>query len=766
MRQATRLLLLTCGIWLLSEFLSGCAPEAGPSLDVTPTFQTKTSAPTGAPAATVIGPGASGKPRIAGGPIPPGAPTAAAGRLSPPPLPQGTVGEALALDQVTLAQFINEVFAKTLKLNVQVDPTVEKRTDLVTLRTGRPLTANELLSMAEKILAGYGIGVTWNGDFVRIAPDEALMSEMPTLIRSRALPEIPTQLRPIFQIVDLQQVSANDMMSWLTNAYGSKVRLFSSPSAHAIMVFGLPENVAAVVEAVRLLDQPRLAGRQSLRASPVYWAAGGLASKLAEVLRAEGYDAAISSNATAANPPAILLVPVEANNTLLAFAANPALLAHIQQWITDLDKPGQTDPSRNIFIYQVQNTTASSLGQTVESVLSGQQKGAAATPEVRLEQAGQTSAQLSSAGFSSLSTVSQPGQTGSAPGALTTPSYPTAPNSPGGTSSATLQGNRRLVIDEARNALIFVGTAQDYSQIHQLLEVLDKPPREALIEVTVAEVDLSSSEALGVEFTQPIGLSGGERGLLGTGSNVLAPLSSSSTSTSGTSSSSTSSSTGLPIGTSGFNLAIFNSANDARLLLNAYAQKTKVTVLSTPRIVAKSGGEAKIDVGTQVPVITSQGTTNTIQNAGTTGILQSIEYIQTGVLLQVNPVIHSGNQIDLKLAQEVSNALPNSTPGISSPLIQNRKVDTEITLTDGQTAMIGGMISQNRTDSDAGIPYLKDIPGLGLLFNTQSPSKSRVELLVFITPYVVSDGEDSKRITQQFQQQMETWPKPSGELHW
>lgn len=743
MRQAARLLPVICGILLLSVPLTACGPDAGPQLEVTPTFQPRTSEQAAATkGTTVIGPSSSAAGKITEGPHAPAGGTSVAGKTVSPPLPRGMVGESLTLEQVTLAQFINEVFAKTLQLNVQVDQTVEKRTDLVTLRTGRALSANELLAMAEKILAGYGIAVSWDGEVMHIAPNDVLASQMPVLIRSRALPEIPSQLRPIFQIVDLDKVSLNDMTVWLTNAYGTKVKIFGSPGTHSIMVFGLPENVAAVVEAVHVLDQPRFAGKRNIRANPVYWSAPALASKLADVLRAEGYDAGVASNSTSGNPPAILLVPVETNNSLLAFASDPAVLAHIAQWVRDLDTPGQVDPSRNIFIYQVQNTTAASLGQTVDAVLSGRSKtGTSNTPEVRLEQAGRT--------------------TQNAPGQTTNPQ--TASAAATAAAGGGAQTGSHLVVDEARNALIFVGTAVDYSHVQQLLETLDKPPREALIEVTVAEVSLSDSSALGVEFTVPTNLPGGYTSRLGTGSNVLAPTTNS---TSSSSSSTSGSSSGLSVGSTGFNWAILNNVGDMRFLLNAYSQSSKVTVLSTPRIVAKSGGEAKIEVGTEVPIITSQGTTNTIQNAGTSGILQSIEYRKTGVLLTVDPVVHSGNQIDLKVSQEVSQAIPNSTPGISSPLIQNRNVDTQVTLTDGQTVVIGGMITENRTSSDAGVPYLKDIPGLGLLFNSQSPSKERNELLVFITPYVISDSGDSQRITEQFREQMQAWPKPSGELHW
>jgi general secretion pathway protein D len=617
--------------------------------------------------------------------------------------------------------------------------------------------------MAQNILAGYGIGVTWDGSVLHIAPEDALMAQMPDLIRSRALPEMPIALRPVFQVVDLHQVSAADMAAWLTNAYGAKVKIFAAGKTPAVMLFGLPENVRAAVDAIGALDQARLAGRQSLRVSPVYWTAKDLAGKLVEVLRAEGYDVSSTAVGTAgggAQTP-IMLVPVEANNSLIAFAADAKILTHIRQWIADLDQPGRVDPLRSIFIYMVQNTTAASLGKIVQGVLGGQAVGGPTT-EVPLERAGRTRSTMMTGGQTSA--YGTPGTTTTA-AALPAPAAasPTAPAGAGAPANDTSNptgaqlpetdrtgggSNPRLVIDQARNALVIVGTAQDYQRIRPLLESLDRAPREALIEVTVVELTLNDTDNLGINWTSVNHLGSGYLQRLGTGANVLA--------TGG----------GLALGTSGFNYAILNGVGDVRALLNTFAENKRLSVLSTPRVLAKSGSEAKIEVGTEVPIITSQGSTNTIQNAGTTGILQSIDYRKTGVLLTVRPIIHSGNRIDLTVSQEVSAALANTTPGISSPLIQNRNVSTELTLSDGQTVVIGGLISENRTNDDTGVPYLKDVPGLGLLFRNQALNRDRTELLVFITPYVISSDADSAAITEQFRDQIRAWPVPNTQLRW
>ncbi len=739
----------------LALWLSGCAPEPPPSApptDPIPSFQPKPRVSAAPRGPVVIGP--NRRERVAAGSRPPvtAVPSAAHVTPSPPPLPP--VAEALSLEQVPLPAFVNEVFSKALHLTVQIDQRVTSRTDIVTLRTGRPLPADELFGMAKNILAGYGIGVSWDGSVLHIAPEDALLAQMPELIRSRAVPEMPIALRPIFQVVDLHQVSAADMAAWLTNAYGAKVKIFPAGKAAEVMLFGLPENVRAAVDATTTLDQARLAGRQSLRVTPVYWTARDLAGKLVDVLRAEGYDVASSAAPTAGTQSTVMLVPVEANNSLIAFAADAKVLAHIRQWIADLDQPGQADPLRSIFIYMVQNTTASSLGRIVQGVLGGQAVVGPAS-EVPLERAGRSraSAIASTTGIGAAASTAANPPTGAAaeppPAAATAASnqigaaVPQTAESPGNGASGP-----RLVIDQARNALVIVGTAQDYQRIRPLLEALDRAPREALIEVTIAELTLDDTHNLGINWTSVNHLGKDYTQRLGTGTNVL---------TSGG---------GLELGTSGFNYAILNGVGDVRALLNAFAENKRLSVLSTPRVLAKSGSEARIEVGTEVPIITSQGSTNTIQNAGTTGILQSIDYRKTGVLMTVTPVIHSGNRIDLTVSQEVSQALSNTTPGITSPLIQNRRVSTELTLGDGQTVVIGGLISESRTATDNGVPYLKDVPGLGLLFRNQALTKDRTELLVFITPYVISSDADAAAITAQFRDQMRGWTLPATRPRW
>lgn len=168
-------------------------------------------------------------------------------------------------------------------------------------------------------------------------------------------------------------------------------------------------------------------------------------------------------------------------------------------------------------------------------------------------------------------------------------------------------------------------------------------------------------------------------------------------------------------------------------------------MLSTPRLVARSGGAANIQVGSDVPVITTQAAADQQSGDGSRDVLQSVQFRSTGVLLNIEPVVYSTGRVDLTITQEVSSALPNPNTAIASPIISNRNLSTQLTLDDGGTAVLGGLIRESITRGDTGIPLLKDIPWLGSLFSVDSLNIERTELLVIITAYIIRGSEDRER---------------------
>ncbi|MBL8688779.1 MAG: type II secretion system protein GspD [Rhodospirillaceae bacterium] len=620
--------------------------------------------------------------------------TAAAGALSGAPV-------EVSIDGVPLPSFINAIFGQTLRTNFTVDPKVAARTELVTLRTGGRRPPQEILDLTRQVLATYGVQVVEQENSFQILPSDALMAQTPRIVRQRALAEVPPSLRPVFHYVDIRNVRMQELRGWLVEAYGNKLRIIQVNESNAMLIFGLPEDIAPALEAIRTLDQPRFAGRRGLRLEPVYWSAERLTVKLSEILRTEGYNVSTNVQVVAA----IMMLPIESLNSILVFATDEALLGHVSSWASDLDQPARADPLRRLFYYQVRNTNAEAIAAVMSQVIDGV-----------------------------LSTSALQGGGSAQPGQTATPApAPPAVSAGTGTIAAPLPtqrtpttGGRRLVVDPARNALIFQGSAEEYAQLRGLIESMDQPTRAALIEVTVAEVTLDDTNNLGVEWLLKTSAGGKniDIGTLG----------------------------GLGVGSSGLTMTVFESATDVRAIVNALSSNNRAQILSRPRVLARTGAEARIQVGSEVPIITSQ-TTSPTQTGGTTGVLQQIQYRNTGVILNVKPVVHGSRRVDLEITQEVSEATTNRTSDISSPVISNRRVNTQVALTDGATVMIGGLFSTTQSDGTSGVPFLKDIPGVGQLFRVDSVTNKRTELIVLITPYVVNDDADADAITGSFRRQ-------------
>jgi general secretion pathway protein D len=687
--------------------LAACAPHPveKPGADLR-TLPEKGVAPAAAvPSGPLVAAGGARRTTVLGGPPPPAAAEAPIRpethvALSGPPA-------SLTIEQMPLPAFINTVLGDTLHLTFEIDPRIAQRNDLVTLRTGRALPPGEILALARAVLRDYGIDIIFSGNLARVVPNEALMSQSPGIIRGRSSTDVAENMRPIFQYVPLVSIAASDMGSWLQNAFGQKVRV--TPATGALLLLGLPDDIQAAVQAIRTLDQPRLAGRRSIRIEPAFWSATQLSDRLSDILRAEGYNVSTSVQ----NPGSIVILPLRPSNFLVVFAADQKTLSHVEDWARDLDRVSQIDPQKSVFYYGVRNTTAESLASVLNAVLQGN--------------------------YAARAAAAPPPEAALPPGVAPPPGAPPgAPPPPAGGPPPGTPPPGRIVTDAARNAIIFQGTAEEFGQLRPLIENLDQAPREAIIEVTVAEVTLSDNDTLGLEWILNLGATPNE---------IIR-------------------NTGTGIGTNGFTFTVLNRAGATRLMLNALANDNRVKVLSTPKLLSRSGGEARIQVGAQVPIVTSQGTSSQLQQAGTSAILQTIQYRDTGVILTVKPTIYAGNQIDLEIKQEVSEAVQNNTSGLSTPVINNRTVSTQLSLQDGQTVLLGGLIMENASSTTAGIPGLKDIPGVGFLFGTQQVMKTRSELFVFITPYIVNSGEDAASLAESFKNRYESLPQPASNLHW
>jgi general secretion pathway protein D len=176
-------------------------------------------------------------------------------------------------------------------------------------------------------------------------------------------------------------------------------------------------------------------------------------------------------------------------------------------------------------------------------------------------------------------------------------------------------------------------------------------------------------------------------------------------------------------------------------------------VLSAPSLVVMNNQPAQIQVGDNIPI--SQTTVNTGTSDTT---LSSVEYVQTGVILDVVPRINPGGLVYMDIQQQVSDAQDQaSTNGDTpaNPRISTRSVSTQVAVQSGQTVLLGGLIKQDNADTVSAVPYLGKIPGLRWLFGSTSKSKDRTELIVLITPRVITSSSQARQVTDDYRQQMQ-----------
>ena len=581
-----------------------------------------------------------------------------------------------------LPQFIDAVFGEMLSTTYVVGKNVSARADVVSLRSSGTMSSKAFLDLVSVALEEYGVRVSPEDGVYRIVEDKVLRTRIPRFIKSRARVNTPTSLRPIIQFVELQALDSANVATLLRQAFGNKnprLSIDADRNNNYAVLSGLPEDVDQAVEIIRQLDELNYAGAEVRRYTPKYWDVEEMSEALAQALRREGWQVAIEVNQTRT----ISLMPITYSNDLFIFAKSEAAHRRVDRWLSELDRPVQGGDQEQIFIYQVRNVDAQILAETANAALNSQ---GVSLPNALQDGVGQGR-----------------------------PAQGVGAQIQGGGG-----GGNFFTVDLIGNRILFSGTANEYEKLIKLLEQLDTPAPEVLIEVKIAEVTLTDETSYGVEFF-----------IDDIGSETIQA---------------TAQTGGLGLGSNGITFSVLTGNVDAAV--NAFASNSRVKVLSTPTLVARSGGSSSIQVGQDVPIITSQRAASSQAGDGPLDILQAVDYRSTGVLMQIEPIVFSEDRIDLTITQEVSSTLATANSTINSPTISNRTISTQLSLEDGQTAVMGGLIQEDIIRDDTGVPILKDIPILGQAFSNDALSTTRTELLVLITAYVLRGQDDKSKFVR------------------
>jgi len=396
----------------------------------------------------------------------------------------------------------------------------------------------------------------------------------------------------------------------------------------------------------------------------------------------------------------VRIVPIEHMNAILVVSSRPGYVDDLRGWVEKFDR-GRDTAAPRVFVYHVQHGRAADIAATLSRALGPRTGGGGAVPDTGgLQEAGAPPAPA--AGANPLL------------GGLTA----------GAAANDTPFGDVRITADETNNALLIVTTAEKYRLVEQALQQLDAVPLQVMLEACVAEVHLTNQLQYGLQYY----FRNGNFSLL---RSAVLPAS-------------------LAADTGGLSL-VFSQGNNIQAVLDLIASLTKVTVISAPRVMVVNNRTASIEVGDQVPIATSTAVGVITANAP---VVNTIQLVDTGIILRVTPRVGAGGLVLLDINQEVSSAVATTSSSINSPTIQQRRISSSIAVQDGQTLAIGGLISDTRTKSRSGIPYLMDLPYVGPLFSLRNDQVDRTELIVLITPRVVHDEHEADQVTEELREKL------------
>jgi general secretion pathway protein D len=606
-------------------------------------------------------------------------------------------GVQLNFDQAEVRDVIKVILGDILGVSYTVDPEVQGQ---VTLSTSAPMAEQDLLAVLETVLRANGASLVDTG-----AGAYRVMSADAAIGRSEVLPlgGQPIQVRPGYgiTIVPLRSISATSAAQFIQPLVASPEDIRIDPGRNAILFSGTAAERQNVVETLADLDVDWMADK-SIGLFP-------LEQANAEAVIPELQAIFAPFDPTGAEPALIRFLPLVRMNAVLAIAGDPEQIEEVADWVSRLDY-GQA-AGNQFYVYYLKHAAAEEVAKLLNEAFS---EGPASDPGPTL---GSGSAALGGA-----PPVFQEEDTGEFAAAEDGGQQPFG----GGAAEPppTASGPVKVVASKANNSLLIRATPAEYQRVEATLLRLDTAPWQVLIEATIAEVVLTDQLRYGVQYFLESGSFAA--GFVGALQDSLTPT---------------------PI-TPGFNFLF--TPGGSNITIDALSRLTDVRVLSAPSVVVQDNSEAVLTVGDEIPVQTRASQSVIDPDAP---LVASIEYRDTGVILQVRPRINSNQVVSLEIAQEVSR-VPN--PESLTPTITQRKITSRVSVQNGQTVVLGGLIQDSESRGRDRIPVLGEIPVVGNLFGTTNSTNIRTELIVFITPRVIRNPEDARDVSEELRSRLKS----------
>lgn len=626
---------------------------------------------------------------------------------------------SINVNRMMLPEFVIYVVGETLKIPFVMDQAMMEDKRVVTFSTPQPISADKALEMVTGVLEKYDLFVEEKAGALHVMQKPSMPKPTMNIQSGR---EIDESRGDVLQIIPLKFLRVAEIQSLITDLSRGSVQIKPYARENVLILHGNSVNMQQIIDFINYFDVPSLQDKKILFVRLIYWEPDEFIGQLTKMLEGMGIIAAKTPK-----EPGPLFIAIRQMNAVLVIAPDETTMKYILDWKNRLDTVEAAGSDEKAYTFAPQYSRASDIVNSLLALYgiaprsdnaSGRDASSSAKAYQTTGQGFQTPV-ADSQGSTFGSSISQPasGKTASSDASFHAASLPSL----------------KIAADNNKNVVIMICSPSVYRQHLGLLRQLDTQPKQVLIEATIAELSLTDELKYGVEWYINNTINNGPI----TG-GTLGHLIDAST------------------GNLGMAFNYVTSTANFKAMINALATKNKANILSTPRLTVLDNHEAVIQIGQDVPVATGEQTT-----AASTGteptILRSIQYRSLGIILKVKPTINTEGLLTLELTQEVSDLSKNTGVG-DSPIIAIRRINTSVVAANGQTVALGGLMKQQKGIIERKVPLLGDIPLIGNLFKVTENTDDRTELLILVTPTILTKTDDATKITDELKKEIK-WMK-------
>jgi len=641
---------------------------------------------------------------------------APATRPSPPAIATPTragSGVVFNFDNADIYEVIR-VMSEILKINYMIDPRVK---GVVNIHTSGQISSADVFPIFQSILRLNGATAVKRDGIYEIVPlpEAKKLPSAPSLPRDSGKPL--SEERYVIQILPLKYISVTEVSKMIKPFLSDGADIVEHPPSNILIMGDLASNVKKSMDIIGLFDIDIFTDLR-VRIYPI------LNADVVEVAKElERIFSSFEISTKSGRGVGITFTPIARINSLLAVSSIPNIFEKVEGWLKELDKIPLEGTKYSVFVYHVQNAKAKDLAEVLKQVYVTAKEKKTEFKEKVAEQVPR--------------------------GTKPPPTVPSAPASATSDGGAVPEGEINVVVDETNNALVVRAFARDYKSILETVKKLDIYPRQVLIEVLLADITLKDESEFGIDLVKYLD-----------GGKWQQTISFGQFST-------------LASAGPGIQYQIVEEAGRFSAAIRAAATLGRLKVLTSPHLLASNNKEAKIQIGTSEPILTNTYTsTGTATTTTPTGFVEgTIEYKDIGTILSLTPRISDGGLVTLELSIEESSldsreigrkstenivaGVATSSSTFSVPAFNKTTAKTVLSIKDGQTIAIGGLIRKTKDVSSQGVPFFSKIPVIGFFFGKNKRSNDRRELILLLTPHIITDEIQSKTVTDEFREKIQ-----------